>query len=280
MAEASKVPASAAEIAEFRAVAQSLAIAGGEVLLRLAAARTGARSKAFRRELVTEADRETERVVVGGLLRHFPQHAVLAEEGVLTPQGRRHIDSKWTWIVDPLDGTTNFVHGLPFFAVAIGLVYEDIPVVGAVHAPVLRDTYTAGLGQGATCNGNPLRVSSTDELADALLATGFAYRRDEPDAVDNLERLRRLMPHCRDVRRFGSAELDLCLVARGAYDAYWEYDLAPYDVAAGAAIVREAGGTVTDPSGGDDWLWTGNVLASNARVHAAVQAHLHGMQQH
>ncbi|MEQ1633251.1 MAG: inositol monophosphatase family protein, partial [Planctomycetota bacterium] len=103
---------------------------------------------------------------------------------------------------------------------------------------------------------------------------GFAYRRDEVGAVDNLERLRRVMPHCRDVRRFGSAELDLCLVARGAYDAYWEFDLAPYDVAAGAIVVREAGGVVTDIDGGDDWLFGGRILASNGALHEPVRQYL------
>lgn len=271
---AAPVPASPTQLADWRARATALAIAGGEVLLRLQAARSGARSKGFRRELVTEADRETERVVVGGLLQQFPDHAVLAEEGVLTVQGEKSSNSDWTWIVDPLDGTTNFVHGLPFFAVAIGLAYRSVPVVGVVHAPVLQQTYSAALGLGATCNGTPLRVSPTTELADALLATGFAYRRDEAGAVDNLERLRRVMPHCRDVRRFGSAELDLCLVARGAYDAYWEFDLAPYDVAAGAIVVREAGGVVTDIDGGDEWLFGGRILASNGVLHEQVRQYL------
>jgi myo-inositol-1(or 4)-monophosphatase len=268
------VPATAEQLAEWRARASALAIQGGEVLLRLQAARGSARSKSFRRELVTEADRETERVVVGGLLQQYPDHAVLAEEGVLTVQGQKSSQSDWTWIVDPLDGTTNFVHGLPFFAVAIGLAYRSVPVVGVVHAPVLQQTYSAALGLGATCNGTPLRVSSTSELADALLATGFAYRRDEQGAVDNIERLRRVMPHCRDVRRFGSAELDLCFVARGAYDAYWEFDLAPYDVAAGAIVVREAGGRVTDIDGGDAWLYGGRILASNAILHDDVRRFL------
>ncbi len=255
-----------------RCAAEELAQQGGQELLRHFRQRPMAQSKAFRRELVTEADRDAERAVVGGLLARFPSHAVLAEEGALTPQGRAHRDSDWLWIVDPLDGTTNFVHGLPYFAVALGLCWRGQPVVGAVHAPLLGETYSAAWGQGAACNGAPIRVSATAELADALLATGFAYRRDEPGAVDNLERLRRLMPRCRDVRRYGSAELDLCLVARGAVDAYWEFDLAPYDVAAGAAIVREAGGRVTAPDGGDDWLFGGRIVASNGLLHDEVAA--------
>lgn len=259
------------QIAEMLAFATMLAKDGGDVLLRCRDEKPAASSKGVRRELVTAADRAAEHAVVGGILAKFPSHSVLAEEGVLTAQGKRSSASDWNWIVDPLDGTTNFVHGLPFFAVAIGLVWKSIPVVGVVHAPALGETFAAGLGLGATCNGKPIRVSATKELADALLATGFAYDRDKPGAVDNLERLRRLMPQIRDIRRYGSAELDLCLVARGSYDAYWEYGLAPYDVAAGAVIVREAGGVVTDIDGGDDWLFGGRVVASNGSLHEAVR---------
>lgn len=259
---------------DLRRRAIALARDAGDVLMRRRAERPNASSKAVRRELVTDADRAAEHVVVGGILAQFPGHSVLAEEGVLTAQGQRSSSSDWNWIVDPIDGTTNFVHGLPFFAVAIGLTWRSIPVVGVVHAPALGETYSAARGLGATCNGTSIRVSRTSDLADALLATGFAYLRDEDGAVDNLERLRRLMPKIRDIRRYGSAELDLCLVARGAYDAYWEFGLAPYDVAAGAVIVREAGGVVSDVDGGDDWLFGGQVLASNGALHEAVRLHL------
>ncbi len=259
---------------DMRRRAVTLARAAGEELLRRRKERPSASSKAVRRELVTEADRAAEYAVVGGILSQFPDHSVLAEEGVLTAQGQRTSASDWNWIVDPLDGTTNYVHGLPFYAVAIGLVWRSVPVVGVVHAPALGETYSAALGLGAHCNEAPIHVSNTSHLADALLATGFAYLRDEDGAVDNLERLRRLMPEIRDVRRCGSAELDLCLVARGTYDAYWEFGLAPYDVAAGAVIVREAGGAVTDVHGGDGWLFGGNVLASNGALHEVVRRHL------
>lgn len=259
---------------DLRRRAIALAHEAGDVLMRRRADRPSTSSKAVRRELVTDADRAAERVVVGGILAQFPEHSVLAEEGVLTAQGQRSSASDWNWIVDPIDGTTNFVHGLPYLAVAIGLTWRSIPVVGVVHAPALGETYSAARGLGATCNGTPIRVSRTSELADALLATGFAYLRDEAGAVDNLERLRRLMPKIRDIRRYGSAELDLCLVARGAYDAYWEFGLAPYDVAAGAVIVREAGGVVTDIEGGDDWLFGGQLIASNGALHEAVRRHL------
>jgi myo-inositol-1(or 4)-monophosphatase len=261
-----------AELLAMRDTAVALARAAGTVLLQHRSRGLLAEAKGRRRELVTAADRDAERVVVGGLLQQFPDHAVLAEEGVLTSQGQRSRESDWTWIVDPLDGTTNFVHGLPQFAVAIALAHRSQPLVGVVHAPVLGDTYAAAAGLGAFCNGERLQVSATAELADALVATGFSYNRDEAGRDDNVARLQRVLPRCRDLRRFGSAELDLCLVARGTFDAYWELYLAPYDVAAGAVVVREAGGTVTDLDGGDDWLFGGHVLASNGRLHGAMRA--------
>lgn len=254
-----------------------LAREGGEVLLaRRAGLHRRAESKGRRRELVTEADRAAERVVVGGLLARYPEHAMIAEEGVLTEQGRASKQADWTWIVDPLDGTTNYVHGLPFFAVAIGLAYRGEPVVGVVHAPVLGETFFAARGLGARrrfADGREdvLRVSRTGELADALLATGFSYNRNEPGADDNSARLARVLPHCRDLRRLGSAELDLCLVAAGVYDGYWEMYLAPYDLAAGAVVVQEAGGRVTDYDGGQEWLFGGRVVATNGLVHEELR---------
>jgi myo-inositol-1(or 4)-monophosphatase len=256
--------------------ALSLARRAGDELMRMRpqAARRP-ESKGLRRELVTAADRAAERIVVEGLLAAFPDHAILAEEGVLTVQGRASKSSAWTWIVDPLDGTTNYVHGLPFFAVAIALAHDDVPVVGVVHAPALGQTFVGAHGLGARLiDGNggerPLRVSATDELADALLATGFAYVRNEPGKDDNSGRLARVLPLCRDLRRLGSAELDLCHVAAGVYDGYWELYLAPYDVAAGAVIVREAGGRITDLHGGENWLFGGEVLATNGLLHAPL----------
>ena len=253
--------------------ATRLALAAGADLLRhRPEASQRPESKGRRRELVTAADRSAEHIVVGGLLAAFPEHAVLAEEGVLTVQGQASKAADWTWIVDPLDGTTNFVHGLPFFAVAIALAFKNRPVVGVVHAPALGETFVAATGLGARrrfADGREQRlaVSRTAELADTLLATGFSYNRDEAGRDDNSGRLARVLPHCRDLRRLGSAELDHCYTAAGIYDGYWELYLAPYDVAAGAVLVQEAGGKVTDLLGGDDWLFGGHVLATNGRVH-------------
>ena len=268
-----RAPDFALDLGAYRDLATSLALEAGRILLQhRAAGLHTVESKGQRRELVTAADRAAEHVVVGGLLAAFPDHAMLAEEGVLTTQGRASKVADWTWIVDPLDGTTNFVHGLPFFAVAIALAFRNRPVVGVVHAPALGETFVAAQGLGALrlrADGSRevLRVSKTTELADALLATGFSYNRNEPGRDDNSARLARVLPHCRDLRRLGSAELDLCYTAAGVYDGYWELYLAPYDVAAGAVVVQEAGGRVADLAGGGDWLFGGQVLASNGALH-------------
>jgi myo-inositol-1(or 4)-monophosphatase len=266
------------ELRELLALALDCARRGGEVLSRHAA-RLGSlrtRSKGARRELVTEADRAAEEVVVGGLLAACPGDAVLAEEGALTPAGAASHGGSRLWIVDPLDGTTNFVHGLPYHAVAVALAVDGEPVVGVVHAPALGRTWAAARGLGATRDGEPIQVSRTAELADALLATGFSYVRDQPGRDDNVERIRRVLPRCRDLRRYGSAQLDLCMTADGTFDGYWELYLAPYDVAAGAVVLAEAGGRISDLDGGGDWLFGGQVLASNAALHAALLASVGG----
>ena len=267
-------------LASFAAAAERLArLAGEDLLRRRRGVRHAAESKGRRRELVTEADRAAEQIVVGGLLQQFPQHAVLAEEGVLTTQGRASSDSEWLWLVDPLDGTTNYVHGLPFYGVAMALAFAGRPVVGVVYAPALGETFTAWRGGGAVrtfADGRKesLQVSATATFADALLATGFSYNRNEPGRDDNAGSVARILPHCRDLRRLGSSELDLCLVAAGVYDGYWERYLAPYDVAAGAVLVQEAGGRVSDFAGGDDWLYGDAIVASNGHLHAELRGFL------
>lgn len=260
-------------------LAERLARLAGDELLQHRRSPVVSESKGRRRELVTAADRAAEHIVVSGLQAAFPEHGVLAEEGVLTTQGKPSNESDWLWIVDPLDGTTNFVHGIPFYCVAIALAYQGTPVVGVVHAPALGETFVASAGGGAVRRyqdgrEQKLSVSGTSEFADTLLATGFSYNRNEPGRDDNTGNLARILPHCRDLRRLGSAELDLCLVASGQYDGYWERYLAPYDVAAGAILVREAGGVVTDFDNGDNWLFGDSVLASNGRVHDELRGML------
>jgi len=251
--------------------AEALCREAGELLLEkaegLAAIRTEFKG---RRELVTAADRAAEEMVVRGLLKHFPEHGVLAEEGVLTPRGKVDKDARFVAILDPIDGTTNFVHGLPNYCVALALRDGDRMVAGVCHAPALGVTYRACVGGGAFANDRPIQVTATAAVRDALVATGFSYDRNEPDHDDNLGKLAAVLPECRDLRRLGSAELDLCHVAAGHYDGYWELYLQPYDVAAGAVIVQEAGGRVTDLRGGEDWLFGRQVLATNGAIHGEM----------
>ena len=249
--------------------AEVLCREAGELLLEKAAGLAEIATEFKGRcELVTAADRAAEELVVRGLLEQFPDHGVLAEEGVLTPKGQVDKEgAEFVAILDPIDGTTNFVHGLPNYCVALGLRQGSEMVAGVVHAPALQRTYTAWAGGGASCDGKSIRVTETATVRDSLVATGFSYDRNEPGHDDNLGKIAAVLPECRDLRRFGSAELDLCQVAAGHYDGYWEMYLMPYDVAAGAVIVREAGGRVTDLSGGDDWLFGRQVLATNGRIH-------------
>ncbi len=220
-------------------------------------------------DLVTTADRESETLVRERLADAFPDHDVHGEEFGDSSRG-----ADYRWIVDPLDGTTNFVHGHPMFVVAIGLLHHGDPVVGVVHAPALRETFTAARGEGACLDGRPMRVSTTTKLEEAMVATGFPYRRAER-ADNNLGNFGRIALDVRGIRRGGSAALDLAYVACGRFDAFWELHLEPWDVAAGACLVREAGGRVTDALGGNDWLTGGHIVASNAGpLHEVVRGRL------
>ncbi|MBI4576196.1 MAG: inositol monophosphatase, partial [Planctomycetes bacterium] len=182
---------------------------------------------------------------------------------------------RWTWVVDPLDGTTNYAHGLPAYSVALALV--RVPPgrveVAVVHAPRLGETYSARRGGGTLLNGAPVRVSDTERLGDALLASGFAYERNRtPD--DNVANWGRLVMACRDLRRGGSASIDLACVAAGRHDGFWELHLAPWDKAPGSLLVEEAGGQVTDHEGGASWLEGPCIVATNGRVHEALRREL------
>ncbi|MFQ5504130.1 MAG: inositol monophosphatase family protein [Planctomycetota bacterium] len=180
-----------------------------------------------RRELVTRADRDSEELLVRGIRRAFPEHAILAEEGVASPAGEADRESSFCWVLDPLDGTTNYVSGHPFYCVSVGLLREGEPWLGVVHAPSLGGTATGtfhygGRGIGAWKNGRPIRVSDTAALEDAVVATGFSYNRNEEGVNTNLANFGRVLMEARGIRRCGSAALDLALTAEGIYDAFWE----------------------------------------------------------
>lgn len=216
-------------------------------------------------DLVTEYDRRSEEILLERIRERFPGHAVLAEES-----GEAGA-SPVRWIVDPLDGTTNFAHNYPFFAVSIGIEVEGVLVAGVVHDPVREETFAAARGHGATLNREPVRVSGVGRIEDALLVTGFPYDvRVHPERF--LEPFRAFLVRAQGVRRDGSAALNACYLACGRFDGFWELHLAPWDMAAGALIVEEAGGRVTRFDGSPLRLDGREILATNARLHDEMMA--------
>lgn len=218
-----------------------------------------------RHDLVTRADIATEEAIIATIRRHRPDDAILGEEG--TDTARRQADGgQPLWIIDPIDGTTNFAHGVPFYAISIACWVGGRPQAAVVLCPPTGERFTAEDGKGACLNGHPIRVSDITDPAMALLGTGFPYR-DLGLMEPYLQLFRRFMRETQGVRRPGSASLDLCYVAAGRYDGFYEYALAPWDVAAGALIVMEAGGVVTDWTSGSRWLHGQRIIAANPAIH-------------
>ncbi len=243
----------------------SAARAAGRVhLRRLSRINVTRKSNAI--DLVTEADHESVRAVMGALARAFPDHAILAEESCASAQRSEH-----RWIVDPLDGTTNFAHGFPQFCVSIAYERRGRVELAVVFDALKRELFFAGRGRGARLNGRPIRTSAAPALDRALLATGFPYDRRERRNF-YLAFWEAFMMRTQGVRRTGSAALDLCYVACGRVDAFWEFGLRPWDVAAGALIVSEAGGRVSNMDGSRLDIDGRNILASNGpRLHRAMR---------
>jgi myo-inositol-1(or 4)-monophosphatase len=217
-------------------------------------------TKKGRIDLVTEVDVDVERMFRALVAGRFPDHDVLAEEMGQAGSGSRH-----RWVFDPLDGTTNYAHGIPIFCSSLALEIDDTAVVGAVFDPNRRELFTAERGVGAWLNGEPLDVSDTDSLLDAVLVTGFPY--DIRERPEPLRLFARALERARAVRRLGSAAIDMCWVAAGRMDGFWEEGLKAWDTAAGALIVQEAGGRVTTLDGGAWDTAPGHVVASNGRIH-------------
>jgi myo-inositol-1(or 4)-monophosphatase len=215
-------------------------------------------------DIVTESDRRSEAMIVRRLREHFPGHEIVAEEGT----GGVAAGAKYCWHVDPLDGTTNFAHGYPCFAVSIGLVQEGEPIVGVVFNPIAGELFTASRGKGAYRNKKRIRVSRIEKLAHSLVATGFPTHQRKDSANINYYWEFTLRSH--GVRRDGSAALDLCAVAGGQFDAFWEFGLNSWDTAAGVLLVREAGGVVTDLAGQPYRLGGREMFASNGLIHGEV----------
>lgn len=242
-------------------LAVATAQAAGDVLLSGWGQRPATQIKTAAIDLVTEFDKRAEAVVIEHLAQHFPAHGIVGEEGSRVGPA----DAKCVWYVDPLDGTMNFAHGMPFFAVSLGLVVNGEPVVGVVHAPALGWTFAAMVQTGATRNGAPMHVSRTASLPEGLFATGFPYVAGEPNA--NLAEFSAFIHNTHGVRRVGSAALDLAFVAAGWLEGYWERNLQPWDLAGGAALVLAAGGQVSDIDGSSFDARTGCILATNGVVH-------------
>lgn len=214
--------------------------------------------------LVTEVDKASEQMIIAKIVAHFPDHDVLAEEGF----GNRK-DSIYKWIIDPLDGTTNFAHGYPLWCVSIALECEGKIVVGVVYDPLKDEMFSAIQGQGAYLNERRIQVSNHQNLIQALMATGFAYNVRET-SNNNFAQFQNMLMKAQSVRRDGVAALDLCYVACGRYDGYWELNLFPWDMAAGLLIVKEAGGEVTRYNGAPFSVYDKEICATNHKIHSQV----------
>lgn len=218
-------------------------------------------------DLVTDYDVKIELYLKDKLAAAFPEHTLVGEE---TSEGITHPDM--AIYIDPIDGTTNFVHGIPFCAISIGIWEGGEPLAGVVYNPVLDELFYAEKGKGAYCNGEPLHVSEAETLEKSLIATGFPYTKIEQgeDFHWVMKSMESILPYTRDIRRLGSAALDLCYVARGTFEGYYEINLKPWDVAAGIMMIKEAGGSVSRSDGGTYTLDERVIVASNGRIQDAI----------
>jgi myo-inositol-1(or 4)-monophosphatase len=250
-------------------VATEAALAAGAVLQGYLGKLEEVKEKGRGGDLVTAADRASEAVILEILQRHFPDRAILAEESGKLGNAQ----SEFCWAIDPLDGTTNFAHQYPCFAVSIGLLVAGVPQAGVIFDPYRNELFRGAKGAIATCNRQPIRVSTTSELSKSLLVTGFAYDRRET-ADNNYAEFCYLTHLTQGVRRSGAAALDLAYVASGRVDGYWERGISLWDIAAGIAILEAAGGKVSAYDGNPIDLATGRILATNGLIHASLSQQL------
>ena len=221
--------------------------------------------------LVTQADLKSEKFIQKVFKKHFPSFSFLGEE---SGESFRADSETPVWHVDPLDGTTNFVHGFPMFCVSIGLSIGDKPILGVIHIPCLKETFHGASGCGAFLNKKHMQVSKRKKLSECLLTTGFAYLHQEEKLIPEIERFKKISLSSRAVRRPGAAAIDLAYVAAGVFDGFWEKNLSTWDVCAGALLVREAGGVVSNFEGGDFQLEGKEILATNPNIHPHMIEHL------
>lgn len=255
-------------MAEFLDVAIAAARAGGKVLQDLLPGDRAIATKETRIDLVTDADRQAEDAIVACLRSHFPDDAILSEE-----RGAEAGRSPYRWIIDPLDGTTNYAHRFPVYAVSVAVEASGQVLAGALYDPTRDELFAARRGMGAGLNGHRLRVSREADLEAALLATGFGYD-IQTNPRNNLKQFADLYRRARAVRRTGSAALDLAYVAAGRLEGYWELTIAPWDVAAGSLLVEEAGGRMSRVNGSAYDIFCGELVASNGKIHGALVAAL------
>ncbi|MDO4433740.1 MAG: inositol monophosphatase family protein [Alysiella sp.] len=221
-------------------------------------------SKAFN-DFVSDVDRQAEAIIIDALKEAYPHHRILSEESGISGSQR----AEFEWIIDPLDGTTNYLHGHPQYAISIALLEKGVLKEALVYAPERNDLYTASRGKGALLNDRRIRVSSRSDLSQCLIGTGFpVVNQDITDTY--LKILKEFLSKTAGARREGAASLDLCALATGRFDGFFEFNLKPWDIAAGALIVQESGGIVTDMQGNQNWLESGNVVAANPKVLAQM----------
>ncbi|MGL4370530.1 MAG: inositol monophosphatase family protein [Spirochaetota bacterium] len=251
----------------FRQFAEEIAVhAGDEILLKGFLSGAAEISYKSRTNLVTNMDKASEEYLYDAIRREYPSHAVLAEEGSINVS-----DSDILWLVDPLDATTNFAHGIAHYCVSVGAFSrsEKRTVAGAVYDPDRKELFSAALGDGAALNGEAVRVSQTDDIGISLLATGFPYDKED-SRINNLSQFTGILPKVQCVRRMGSAALDLCYVASGRLEGYWEPMLYPWDTSAGSLIVEEAGGKASLYKGEPADPFVPEIIASNGRIHCQL----------
>lgn len=218
-----------------------------------------------RNDFVTEVDRRSESVIMESIRRSYPDHAFLAEES------GSHGSGEYLWVIDPLDGTTNYLHGFPQFAVSIALKYRGVLDQAVIYDPLRQELFTASKGAGAYLDSRRIRVGKRKSLDGALLGTGFPFG-DSDRLEDFIKTFRAIFPMTAGIRRAGAASLDLAYVACGRLDGFWEYGLNEWDIAAGVLLIQEAGGIISDMDGGADYLQSGNVITANPRIHAEMHA--------
>jgi len=258
------------EAQEIQELAERLAREAGEIQRKRYETSFKVTTKSSSIDLVTEIDHQCEALIVAGITSARSDDAILSEEG----GGRERAEARWRWVIDPLDGTTNYAHGYPRFCVSIGVECDGDRAIGVVYDPLLDELYSARSGGGATLNGRPIHVSGETDIGEALVSTGFAYD-VRISHQDNVDHFIAFVKRARAIRRDGSAALDLCYVAAGRFDGFWELRLHAWDVVAGLLIVDEAGGRTSDLSGGRAASSGDEVVASNGGIHDAMLAILH-----